>query len=357
MYLSKNKTLIEELVIKFTDPLFFTRPQDVDTEVVNKLLQVNKPEIVECIYQVNVDVPFLTNYVNSHPEDLPLKNLLEWSVSENQKVVRTVQLLNQLSRKYKLEFLVFKSFPLYIAFKDDIDIYVNDLNTYNRFKELLQIEGFRLTHAFDQECHLDKEGHAQVDMHTHISWDFIGRGGSGPILIDKNLLWKRKEILSWQHQEFLTPSVEDELLLVCAHALFQHRYVTLGEILHIGEFLRLKEVNLSYMFEVAKINQWEGSLQYILALVKGVYKLHWGIDLPVLEDISAEEVTRSVIIWPRMSKINKVERSKYCRGKYCLKFIIRSLIYFYRYWHHYRYYGSLAFNPVPRVKLSSILKR
>lgn len=330
---------VDNAILYFANPMYKPKPK-----MHIGLKEHEWDELFKKIFMNNVDMLVLSRIYSSSNEAFlfKAKNLCALQQS---KVDKTLRLLISLMNLTKVKLLLFKSFSPFPQYKDDIDVYVESYDDFQLIKHQLEKRDFNETHVFEKECHYDKDGYVQIDLHWNISWDFLGRGGAGPKLFDLAEMWKRKQNFRYKSFNFFTPAIEDELLILCAHSLFQHSYLTLGEIIYIGELIRLNRVNFEYLLKTSSVYGWELELQRCLASVAACYLDFWGIKLklPFIKKLVSSENAG----FPVYFRIPAFVSCGHNNFRNVTKKVVRFLVYTYRYIYYFHYQRRLCFNKIP----------
>ena len=331
---------LDELIITFTNPII--SDAIVSKSMAKELTTLDANILIKKLFENNVDILFLENVKN--PE---FASILAWCDESYKKTVKTMQTVNEQFVSHGIDYLLFKSFPSFRQHKDDVDVFVPNLQMYLHAQEVLTHEHFSKTHSFEKECHFDKKDNTQIDLHMDISWDFLGRGGSGPQLLDLNHLWTQRRTVTQYGIQVNVPCVEDEVLVVTAHAIFQHSYLTLGEILYIGELLRLQSIDYTYILDVCRRYGWEQSLILALSIVSSFYKTFWYIDIVLPSAFKPVSVGTFPVyqVFPFFVPQSKNKLINW------VQHFFRVGVYLYRYLYYFKYKESLCFNKVPKEVL------
>jgi len=268
---------VDDLIIHYANPLFSPGGyRGVNLEAIDWQC------VYKRIFENNVGVLFLKNFRQDYPnieEKEPLfGRLLAWAGREDTKLIRTLGFFKELADKGGVEFLVIKSLTPFEYVRDDFDVWFPQRDGFLKMRRLLFDLGFTAQH--NSAHHLDKPGFTQIDVHPSISWNYLGRSGYGSELINSQRVWQRRRKISYEGLELPVPSVEDEILILNLHSIFQHHYLTLSEILSVGELLRGHKIDYEYFFAMAKEYRWENFLRTNLSTIKTFYHQFWGIDLP-----------------------------------------------------------------------------
>ena len=103
-----------------------------------------------------------------------------------------------------------------------------------------------------------------IDLHKEISW-------LGQQYVDTYSVIRRRKRKDIQNFWVFIPSVEDELLTVIAHSLFQHHYLTFNDFFQICELLKNSNIDFSYMYAEAEKYGWGSALEVMLSCIISEY--------------------------------------------------------------------------------------
>lgn len=324
---------LSSILVKYVGP--FPSKDILD----DNLTALEKKELVRKALMVGVDAVFFKNsgLFSTHYSD-----------ENHRQFLQTLEVLADASKNTGLEFLIFKTIGPFRFIKNDIDVFVRDSMAYSNFSVYLKSKGFASGHTLDGELELNKDGHVQVDLHSNISWDYLGRGGAGPTLFDLKGFWENRRKLSYEGLEISVPSPEDEIVVLLAHSIFQHHYLTLGDAIFIGELVRTNSVDFNRMFETGINYGWVAPMKEMLSAVKTWYKRHWDVELDIpLPSISL----KSSLVFVPGPKSTLLSFFVYINP-----FSLRSLyeacvgisVSFYRFLYYVKIKKALAFNPLPQ---------
>lgn len=141
---------------------------------------------------------------------------------------------------------------------NDVDMVVAHPNHYSKATKLLISEGWYTKNNMSKFRERDKDFFFHEDfpyflhLHKYFSWNTV-------VYLDSKLLWKRKR----QIQAVFVPSIEDELLIIAAHSLFENLRITREE-LGYGKALLRNEPDIVYMRNHAGNFSWESAVFMIL---------------------------------------------------------------------------------------------
>ena len=145
---------------------------------------------------------------------------------------------------------------------DDIDIVIIDRNQYKSAIAILLDNGWFCKNNRSKLRERDKDFFRHknipyvVHLHKAFSWNTI-------IYLNSNTLWERKRKVAG----LLYPSIEDELLIIAAHSLFENQYIKKEELSYGRELLEfVHETN--YMESHASAYHWKKGLALIINKLK-----------------------------------------------------------------------------------------
>lgn len=145
---------------------------------------------------------------------------------------------------------------------DDMDIVIIDKQIHKDAMNLLITNGWSVKNNRSKIRERDKDFffHPSFSYVTHLhqafSWNTV------PYL-DSRKLWQRKREIDG----LILPSVEDELLIIAAHSLFENQYIKNEELIY-GRKLLERGFNLRYMKSHAADFHWGNGLDLIIDKLK-----------------------------------------------------------------------------------------
>lgn len=225
--------------------------------------------ITDMAVKNNVEYILYKNILNNKlPEDLKdhVKYILSIDKKALKKYYTTLKIIKQSFDKEGIEFILIKTESLYPSVPTDIDILVKKSDIETAKRVLDQLYSQKITpHIHKAETYKSKNL-MPIDLHYEISW-------LGIKALDESIIWSRKRKISINEMNYFIPSMEDELLILTAHSIFQHHYFTLGEIYSIGIILS-NEIDLEYIFKHAEYFDWKIKLSFALGIVSAKHALY-----------------------------------------------------------------------------------
>lgn len=104
----------------------------------------------------------------------------------------------------------------------------------------------------DKDFYYLKDFYYKVHLHRAISWNTVD-------YLDIKQVWSRKIIKDGIHQ----PSLEDEILIIAAHTMFENKHITKTEFDYYQTIDKSK-VDWDYIRGVAEVYNWSSALEYFL---------------------------------------------------------------------------------------------
>lgn len=350
-YYMKNNLL--DIIIKYCNPMIDSPELNAsEIEVIND----NINEIVKAIFQNNVDLYFLEKVLGANSkseklvkQDSKLNEIYNKGLAARNIYTKTLAYVVDILNRNSFEYLIFKTVAPLEHLKDDIDIFIQDRDEYLKLKDLLVMGGFFKSKENNGEYHMEKPNYVQLDIHNKISWDYLGNGGQGPNIIDLTLLMNRRVKTKLYGVEIYKTSIEDDLIVVLAHAIFQHKYLTLGEILFAGEIIRKSELDWEYIKNQLDRFHWLRSFVDAIQIISCFYFIYWRINLILDKGFETRKVNTSSLE-KKLSyclPIIDLNTIKVTSENSYLKGMLHILIYTYRLIYYTKIKSEYAFNTIP----------
>ena len=126
---------------------------------------------------------------------------------------------------------------------------------------LLLSKGFKLTktHILHKQISLRRNG-IEVDLHWQIGW-------MGNRLIDENLILRNYSSCKVGRIIVRIPNPTHELLLLLAHAILQHHYITLGETHYARALFKNHDIDWDSIFNISYKQRFYKGLIFLLSII------------------------------------------------------------------------------------------
>ncbi len=176
----------------------------------------------------------------------------------------------ELFSKNNVKFMFVKSNPPFKGFSNDFDLLIPNKVMYDKSISLLKDINYSITHKINHEIHCFFDG-LTLDVHNKLGWDGFGNGGGGFRLLDERLIFSNSKLINFFGIKLRVPKVEDEILILMAHSLFQHHYLSLYEFFYISELIKRNNIDLDYIkINSSRFGWWQGA-KHVLSLVNSKY--------------------------------------------------------------------------------------
>ncbi len=192
-------------------------------------------------------------------------------------IAQSIVEITDIFDKKGLKFFTMKSIRSYPYTDDDVDIVIVDRERVPEYaKALIEIGyDFKWNRSVLREpgkwFYVKKDGQGKYSlpkMHLHscVSWNGIE-------FFDPASIWKRLRVEHVMNREIRIPSIEDELLIMSAHAFHENSYITIGELLHLRNLLsEAKAIDTEYMIDASKKYNWTLAMRYYFLYADLYYK-------------------------------------------------------------------------------------
>lgn len=188
-----------------------------------------------------------------------IKKILRIFGNRRKHIVNTLVDIINIFERYNVEYVIFKTLPPFRTLPRDIDIVVKSRES--AIKALRKI-GFRIIrrHVIHNEVDLEKKG-VRVDLHWDIGW--MGRR-----IIDKAKLFEHSHMIWVDGAYVRVPKTVYEFLLVLAHSVLQHHYLTLGDLHYIRSLLKSADIDWNHIIGMTSFGDWIQGFKTALGIVK-----------------------------------------------------------------------------------------
>ncbi|MFX0134621.1 MAG: hypothetical protein ACFFDN_13355, partial [Candidatus Hodarchaeota archaeon] len=155
-------------------------------------------------------------------------NILDDNNARLYEYKKILTILNEISEKYRINYIVIKACDTIAHIPRDVDIFVKKSDRINMVKKLKNY-GMKCMQSSVTETSL-KLNHLKVDIYTELCY-------LGYEFIDENYLWDSKietELFKIKYPGLRTNA---SFLITLVHSLFGHRNITLLDYLHIKNLI------------------------------------------------------------------------------------------------------------------------
>jgi hypothetical protein len=196
---------------------------------------------------------------------------------QRQMAVDIAELANELITLFEgegIRLLPIKTFLQFPYVDDDLDVVTVDNDRIADYRKILLRNGYYYLKSRSslrepkKRFYLPRGGHKsglRIHLHFAISWN-------GVDYLDIKRVWERRRSMKIGDYEIPVPSIEDEILIMAAHAVHENRYILLGEMLQLKLLTTGKDVDWSYILESAKKYNWLAGLYLFLAVTDEIMK-------------------------------------------------------------------------------------
>lgn len=138
----------------------------------------------------------------------------------NNKFVKTLKLLNKITKENNIKYLLFKTYKYIPEIVDgDIDIFIQKKN-FHKFLEIFKKNGFRYFENEIEKAICEKEGYCKIEPRVNAAFHEI-------VIIDEQKIWNNKEQIKINGLEILKVSKEIDLLYLLFSILYGPNYLKL----------------------------------------------------------------------------------------------------------------------------------
>ncbi len=182
----------------------------------------------------------------------------------------------------ELPWMTMKSFLSYPQVDPDLDIVCIDQSNFTEYKNRLASCGYKIKPEFSKRSHWREpfKQHLYPDnftpndktipyihLHKKFSWN-------GMTFFNSTDLWnKKKNIALQQGHKISIPGPTEEILITAAHAIYENKYISLGDFIHCNNLCKNNTIHTQDLLE--KAQQWGW---------KNGFVLFWDIFTSFLQD-------------------------------------------------------------------------
>ena len=238
------------------------RTIDLDYDYILDLAVKNNVELLFC----NNVMRYYKKHLNDE-EKSKIDRMQDLCKKKQNTMAKTLKLVHSAFEKNAIKYVVFKSLPPFDFTPNDADILVSgkDYKGARNIIKLLDVKDIDLYYTNPESEGLTKP-----------SWNGISLD-EGMILsrrIKKNMKIGDEKI------EVFVPSPEDEIVIIAAHALFQHQYTTLGEQLYVMELIKNNKIDwFSIVFGTIG---WNNAFFFFIDMLVQRWFIFYGENLRIL---------------------------------------------------------------------------
>jgi len=305
----------------------------------------------------NVEFQLVKNLLSKHifqigsEEEILLNKVLECCCDNQRKYLKTLEYIIPYLTEKNIEYMVIKSYAPYDFIRDDIDILIIGKKKYLETIRFLENNNWQPSNRQNSQVHFDRDGMVQIDLHKWVGWDNLGTSGIGGNLFDNNELWEKHRKVNFNGMDINVPSVEDDVLIIIAHSIFQHHYTTLNERIHVAELIKSAEnIDFDYINKTADAARWQRGIKTLFYHVNEEYKylfsrtLVKGKDILFSKEVWFEEslIMFHPLKWIIRLYLDIIKKDGFSLNKY-LKVTINLIFTIYRLI-KFKIFGVLSFN-------------
>ena len=233
----------------------------------------NYDYILDLAVKNNVELLFCNNMMNRCKHILnkntmvKINRMQDLCKKKQNTMAKTLKLVNSAFEKQSIEYVVFKSLPPFDFTPNDADILVSgkDYKSARNIIKLLGVKDIDLYYTNPQSKVLTKP-----------SWNGISLNPG--LILSRRI--KKKMRMGDEEIEVFVPSPEDEIVIIAAHALFQHQYTTLGEQLYVMELIKNNKID---WFSIAFMTiGWNNAFFFFIDMLVQRWFIFYGENLRIL---------------------------------------------------------------------------
>jgi len=238
-------------------------------EIEHKIALIANPHLGYPVENIDLEGPTL-EFIESNKLSLLLKKKgieIETAKREEERHKYLMDELCELKHAfddYGVDFVLIK-FPELPRPHGDLDVLL--CKDVKSAEHLLKSKGYILDN--DRDPYRKKYVKSvngttwEVDLHLEAAW-------GGIVYLNKEEVWKyciKREI---NGVDIPVPSPEYEVLIAAAHGMRENK-ITLFDVLYVYSLLKEKKVDMDFIRDVAKRNNWVKQLDYFIHLINRIY--------------------------------------------------------------------------------------
>ena len=252
--------------------------------------------ILDLAVKNNVELLFCNNVLEHYKIILTKKEITKMEIMQDlckkkqNTMAKTLKLVHSAFEKNAIKYVVFKSLPPFDFTPNDADILVagKDYKSANNIIKLLGAKDIDLYYT-----------NPESEVLTKPSWNGISLD-EGMILSRR---MKKKMRMGDEEIEVFVPSPEDEIVIIAAHALFQHQYTTLGEQLYVMELFKNNDIDLNYISSITR--EWHHQFFFFFDMLVPRWFLFYGETYKILRGENKVKIDMKPV---------RIHPLRYCRS-------------------------------------------
>lgn len=266
--MNENKS---ELLLKII--LNYCKSESSNIEIDSHIIADQHKILVDSARKNGIQLPIISEMVKTTPnpskEMIATYNIIK---GEYSYFWATVKRINELFKDDHLDLLIIKTKRKYPFYNGDVNILVRQSDWYYAV-ELLSKNGWKkaekrkdLKKFFfepDKLWFYGNETLYPVHLHRTISWH-------GLEYIPGNLIFLNCVKQNIEGVDIQTPSNTFDILIHCAHTIFENYELKLGEAYHVIKVMEKEKIDLQIMIDVAREYGWSKGLNLAVGTIKAL---------------------------------------------------------------------------------------
>jgi hypothetical protein len=215
---------------------------------------------------------------------MAIQKVVDDQRSKMDDLVKETRELIALCQRNGLNLIPMKTFLQFPYVDDDLDIILVENDNIARCRGLLEENEYRYLKSRSSLREPKKrfyfpKGEDNSGLRIHLHWAVSWNGVD---YLDIRTVFARRREINVDGCKIPIPSVEDEILIMAAHAVHENRYILLGEMLQLQHLTQQENLNWEYILASAQSYNWSAGLYLFLVLATTIMKkLNQEIPIPV----------------------------------------------------------------------------
>ena len=258
---------------------FFTQEEECLIERILSMDNRNQTQGIDYLIAMaetnGVLLPFILYLKDElHLKDQRLERIFDEQYQLARNTAKIASELIAIMKKEGLDLLPIKSFLQFPYADHDLDVvaatdvkaddYQRVLlnNRYSYKKRPSEFLEPKKRHYLPKVYKTNNRVVPKVHLHRAISWN-------GVDYLNVERVWKSRRMIKVHSYEIPIPSVEDEILIMAAHSIYENKHVLLGDILQLIKLDRSCSSNIDwkYILESAKEYNWSAGLFLFCSII------------------------------------------------------------------------------------------